>query len=871
LVIFNKNFMKNSESKEQEVERNAAIILVIGTSSAGKSVLINKIKALDELRPEGERINWDENGVDMEGPRQWAALDPARKDSQFKSLLTHTVNEDGNRGKFTQSEVDGLILNGTLLVGDAIISLSDKGVDIGKFRQSLSIEDQSKYTEESILKLQNLTEKYHSLYEDTVERVSNVKVMEAIFARAVENSKKGIPSLLDVVPWDYYDVMGKFKEYTSSHGLSNVSSVVVAHCDIAQLTEHMDQRNAKADVEERRDTTTPFKQYADMYQTCKEREDGIGSFTVQNLVDAVEKFGKKSDSKELKQLEPGFLPQEVQDLLTKLEVPAEEWSLIDKPIKVKTRDAYSSYDLLCQTDEKSGIGITSTIAIDDIVKDIDGIVSKALERESELERRSEEISEQENKLANQYRSQISKQCFDKFFSEEAISSGVEEKFGDDGPTPKFILNTFILHEALQHSQQAKALLPVGEIKSQEDLDKIFKHVGLEHLRSIDRDCLDGVNNLTILPKLEFQSSGLAPNTSQTLEQHINKSSFFGDIHISQCNSTHKAHSADIEDNTPFCIHSVGKVLTGILVVKMLQESILTEAQLDKTVELDEEVVGQLPPLVQERLKSTTLRQLMTHQSGLTDYLSGYTQAIEDGLDGRGEVPKIQKPEDYLKFAENRVVDLKEGETNYSNLGSLLTGLAIQTAYNKKHPDNRLSYNQILKEKILDPAGIKQFSIQNPGNGSTNPNDRTAPHLCGGPAGGHWTTAQDLDKFGKWVCKEWEDPKFRELVEKHGQEFYDPKQNSIGHNGSIASASANLQIFPEENLVSVVLASRPQAAFQANRAIVRQFQENLNIESKKMKDLPNPERSKEPSSSPSPVQNKIKQVGGTSNTPSASSL
>jgi hypothetical protein len=64
------------------------------------------------------------------------------------------------------------------------------------------------------------------------------------------------------------------------------------------------------------------------------------------------------------------------------------------------------------------------------------------------------------------------------------------------------------------------------------------------------------------------------------------------------------------------------------------------------------------------------------------------------------VPNIQRPEDYLKFAEDRVVDLKKGETNYSNLGSLLTGLAIQTAYNKKHPDNRLSYNQILKEKIL---------------------------------------------------------------------------------------------------------------------------------------------------------------------------
>jgi hypothetical protein len=126
-----------------------------------------------------------------------------------------------------------------------------------------------------------------------------------------------------------------------------------------------------------------------MYQTCKEGEDGIGSFTVQNVVDAVEKFGKKSDSKELKQLEPGFLPQEVQDLLTKLEVPTQEWSLLDKPIKVRTREAYSSYDLLCQTDEKSGIGITSTIAIDNVVKNIDSIASKALER------RSEKISEQE--------------------------------------------------------------------------------------------------------------------------------------------------------------------------------------------------------------------------------------------------------------------------------------------------------------------------------------------------------------------------------------------------------------------------------------------------------------------------------------------
>ena len=44
---------------------------------------------------------------------------------------------------------------------------------------------------------------------------------------------------------------------------------------------------------------------------------------------------------------------------------------------------------------------------------------------------------------------------------------------------------------------------------------------------------------------------------------------------------------------------------------------------------------------------------------------------------------------------------------------------------------------------------------------------------------------------------------------------------------------------------------------------------LEIFQKQKTDMPDPERSKKPSSSPSPEKNKIKQVGNTSNTPSAS--
>ena len=50
-----------------------------------------------------------------------------------------------------------------------------------------------------------------------------------------------------------------------------------------------------------------------------------------------------------------------------------------------------------------------------------------------------------------------------------------------------------------------------------------------------------------------------------------------------------------------------------------------------------------------------------------------------------------------------------------------------------------------------------------------------------------------------------------------------------------------------------------------------FKEKLEIFQKQKIDMPDPERSKKPSSSPSPGIKETKQVGNTSNTPSASSL
>lgn len=70
---------------------------------------------------------------------------------------------------------------------------------------------------------------------------------------------------------------------------------------------------------------------------------------------------------------------------------------------------------------------------------------------------------------------------------------------------------------------------------------------------------------------------------------------------------------------------------------------------------------------------------------------------------------------------------------------------------------------------------------------TNPNDKAASGWVGGPAGGYWTTTDDLVKFGRWLHEKCQDPTFRTLVERHGEEFY--RDGKISHPGNSPYASA----------------------------------------------------------------------------------
>lgn len=239
---------------------------------------------------------------------------------------------------------------------------------------------------------------------------------------------------------------------------------------------------------------------------------------------------------------------------------------------------------------------------------------------------------------------------------------------------------------------------------------------------------------------------------------------------------------------PFSLHSIGKVLTGALVGEMVARGIIPKDELTSTgLKLGEDVRKALPEKVRQRVDEVTLHQTMTHYAGFHDYLPKYMDAIEVGVDS-AEIPHPTNPRDFLIYANDKVKDHEGGtKKSYSNMGILLVGLVAEHYYNSEKPESEhKSYNEILQELVLEPAGMTGFSITPPTEALINPTSKVQPNMCGSPAGGYWATAHDMQNFAQHLCSRMQDERFRSAIENYGQEFYDQEKQVISHAGDIGA-------------------------------------------------------------------------------------
>ncbi len=194
-------------------------------------------------------------------------------------------------------------------------------------------------------------------------------------------------------------------------------------------------------------------------------------------------------------------------------------------------------------------------------------------------------------------------------------------------------------------------------------------------------------------------------------------------------------------STLFGIASGTKAFTALGIGKLIDQGLIT---LDTTVgAIDESYIGFID-------ENATIRQLLTHTSGIFDY---YDEEIEQDFDHFSvEIPwcELETPSDYYPLFKGQAMKFSPGERfSYSNGGYIFLGILIEKLTGGL-------YRDFIREDILQKAEMKRSGFyafndlpENTANGYLV-NRRTTNiyqlPLRGAGDGGMYTTTTDLCVF-----------------------------------------------------------------------------------------------------------------------------
>ncbi len=347
------------------------------------------------------------------------------------------------------------------------------------------------------------------------------------------------------------------------------------------------------------------------------------------------------------------------------------------------------------------------------------------------------------------------------------------------------------------------------LKIEQSIERIMPNISNEEFRELmdwitplEAKLIDLFEGLKVIDDIERKEMKEIPvliekNDVMAIKSHINEMSMSVSLSIGNANEKNSSLicSDNIPSAAPFATHSVTKIFTGVLALKMIEMGIISEEKLMQPIKnlINQDAWQRLPDQLKSHLEhnNVTLYQLMLHKGGLGDYYdnaSGYRNALVK-KDSDSQVLQVK---DFLRFAEDKIYEYEVTENPYSNIGITLVGLAIEEIYRLSNPENPLDFDGILNEYLLKLAMIdkSEFSKKMPANGRFNQNDPIAQYWVGGPAGGYWATPETLDRFGRWLFNECNtNQKFMSLVKAYGQEFYEEDRHVIEHPGTFNSSSA----------------------------------------------------------------------------------
>jgi CubicO group peptidase (beta-lactamase class C family) len=262
--------------------------------------------------------------------------------------------------------------------------------------------------------------------------------------------------------------------------------------------------------------------------------------------------------------------------------------------------------------------------------------------------------------------------------------------------------------------------------------------------------------------------------------------------------------------TKFNLGSMNKMLTSVAIAQLVEKGkISLDDPLVKFVEFPDKAAA-------EKIK---IKHLLTHTSGLGSY---FNQKFMESSRAR-----FRTVDQMLELAKDEKLQFEPGTRwAYSNTGMLVLGKVIEQATGQ-------NYFDYIRENIYRPAGMtnsdsydldrvntnlavgyeKEYS-----NGGTRFRNNIFEHVIrGGPAGGGYSTVEDLYRFalalqgGKLVGTE----SVKQLLSAkpelnspgYGYGFQiSVAQGIAGHGGGFPGISSNLDMFLNAGYTAVVLAN-----------------------------------------------------------------
>lgn len=227
--------------------------------------------------------------------------------------------------------------------------------------------------------------------------------------------------------------------------------------------------------------------------------------------------------------------------------------------------------------------------------------------------------------------------------------------------------------------------------------------------------------------------------------------------------------------TQYDIASMTKMFTALAVM-----------QLEETGELTlEQTIGDiLEDYPNEEAKPITVKQLLSHTSGLGDFFGPEFDQQKDN---------VENLEDYLPFFVNDPLEFNPGERmRYSNAGFVVLGLIVEKL-------SRMDYNGYIKKYILEPTGMISTG-QFPSS-----------------AGGGKSTVQDFHKFALALKNNdlISQASFSAMTTDHFENGYGygmslrnlNGKKIYGHNGGAPGSSGELDMVMGEPIIIVTLSNR----------------------------------------------------------------